>query len=139
MKHAVLQRSSVRPLRSPSPQPTESELFKTQLLVLFFSFQWLLYLQDKIQRPGIQGLFQSIPNLPFFPFLPYVRHESLQSAARPFSGAPTHPSRPDTNVASSRKPSRMPPARINSPLLSILPAPVLCSVNDFHFYTPPVK
>ena len=111
----------LEPKKIKYPQPTESEHFKTQLLVIFLAFQWLF--QDKIQsfRIKSKGLtLKDFFNLFFFPklssspFLPYVRHESLQPAPLPIWGAPTHPSSPLEDVASSRKASRMPPAWINS-------------------------
>ena len=111
----------LEPKKIKYPQPTESEHFKTQLLVIFLAFQWLF--QDKIQsfRIKSKGLtLKDFFNLFFFPklssspFLPYVRHESLQPTPLPIWGAPTHPSSPLEDVASSRKASRMPVAWINS-------------------------
>lgn len=62
--------------------------------------------------------------------------ESLQPARFPTWGESTHPSRPDTNVASYKKSSGMPPARIKSTLPSVLLLLGLCSMSDFHFNNP---
>ena len=43
----------LEPKKIKFPQPTESEHFKTQLLVIFFAFQWLF--QDKIQSFRIKS------------------------------------------------------------------------------------
>ena len=105
-----------------------------RLLISFLGTAWsklilgqntmiLHHLQDKIQSFRIKSKGLTLkdffnlfffPKLSSFPFLPYVRHESLQPTPLPIWGAPTHPSSPLEDVASSRKASRMPVAWINS-------------------------